>query len=112
MVDCLLLSAYPVDAIFEVKARSHAAINSYWVALSVPEQTGHLMRSELIGPNGAHLAQMATGADLVIGGLDRQAPDLQVALTLARPWRASALAGEIYSSRQVNDQRSTDRTSL
>ncbi|MFJ6088057.1 carbon-nitrogen hydrolase family protein [Streptomyces sp. NPDC092369] len=28
-VDCLLLSAYPVDSVFEVKARAHAAINNY-----------------------------------------------------------------------------------
>ena len=33
-VECLLLSAYPVDAVFEVKARAYAAINCYWVAMS------------------------------------------------------------------------------
>ena len=35
-VECLLLSAYPVDAVFEVKARAYAAINCYWVAMSLP----------------------------------------------------------------------------
>ena len=35
-VDCVLLSAYPVDSIFAVKARAHAAINNYWVGLSAP----------------------------------------------------------------------------
>ncbi|MCU1503823.1 MAG: hypothetical protein JWM12_3177, partial [Ilumatobacteraceae bacterium] len=30
-VDCVLLSAWPVDAIFLTKARAHAAINCYWL---------------------------------------------------------------------------------
>ncbi|MEU2421182.1 hypothetical protein ABZ619_09090 [Streptomyces sp. NPDC007851] len=38
-VDCLLLSAYPVDSVFEVKARAHAAINNYWPAMATPAQT-------------------------------------------------------------------------
>jgi predicted amidohydrolase len=121
-VDCLLLSAYPnrnselgegvPDSIFEVKARGHASINCYWVALSAPQQTADLVSSGLIGPNGGKLAEALAGEDLVIATLDREAKDLQVALTLARPWRTSAMVGEIYRSRQVTDQRSMDRQCL
>lgn len=121
-VDCLLLSAYPSrsselgqgvpDSIFEVKARAHASINCYWVALSAPQQTADLVPSGLIGPNGAKLAEAPVGTDLVITTLDREATDLQVALTMARPWRTSASAGEISRSHQVTDQRSTDRQCL
>ncbi|MHB1474547.1 MAG: carbon-nitrogen hydrolase family protein [Dermatophilaceae bacterium] len=121
-VDCLLLSAYPsrrseqdegvADSIFEVKARGHASINCYWLALSAPQQTADLVRSGLIGPNGALLAQAHVGDELVIGELDRDAKDLQVALTMARPWRTSAIVGDIYRSRQVADERSTDRACL
>ena len=42
-VDCLLLSAWPVDAGFFRKAEVHAAINNYWLSLSVPAQVTHLM---------------------------------------------------------------------
>ena len=121
-VDCLLLSAYPsrrseqgegvADSIFEVKARGHASINCFWVALSAPQQTADLVRSGLIGPNGALLAQAHVGDELVIAVLDRDAADLQVALTMARPWRTSAKVGDIYRSRQVADDRSTDRSGL
>ena len=121
-VDCLLLSAYHSrsselgqgvpDSIFEVKARAHASINCYWVALSAPQQTADLVTSGLIGPNGAKLAEALAGEDLVIATLDREAKDLQVALTMARPWRTSAMVGEIYRSHQVTDQRSTDRHCL
>ena len=121
-VDCLLLSAYPSrkselgegvpDSIFEVKARAHASINCYWVALSAPQQTADLVPSGLIGPNGGKLAEALAGEDLVIATLDREAKDLQVALTMARPWRTSAMVGEIFRSRQVTDQRSTDRQCL
>jgi predicted amidohydrolase len=61
-VDCLLVSAYPVDSMFETKARAHASINNYWIGLSVPAQTAHLMASELINPNGAPIAQATGGA--------------------------------------------------
>lgn len=109
-VDCLLLSAYPVDSIFETMARAYASINAYWLAMSLPSQTAHLMNSGLIGPDGGFLVQVSGGAELVVGELDREAPELYTALNLARPWRASAMEGEIYTSRRVEDPRSADRT--
>jgi predicted amidohydrolase len=109
-VDCLLLSAYPVDSTFETKARAHASINAYWLAMSLPSQTAHLVSSGLIGPDGGYLVQVSDGAEMVIGELDREAPELASALNLARPWRASARGGEIYTSRRVEDPRSADRT--
>jgi predicted amidohydrolase len=70
-VDCMLLSAYPVDAIFRTKARAHAAINATWVSLSVPAQVAHLVRPGLIGPDGEDLTVAQDGADLVVADLDR-----------------------------------------
>ena len=109
-VDCLLFPAYPVDVMLEVKARAYASINNYWVALSTPAQTAHLMRSKLIGPHGAVLAGVGGGQDLVVADLDRDDPDLDIALTKARPWRALVNAGDFYRSAIVEDPRSTDRT--
>jgi predicted amidohydrolase len=110
-VECLLLSAYPVDSVFEVKARAYAAINAYWVAMSLPAQTSHLMPSGLITPAGTYAA-LASGTDLVIADLNRDDPDLHVPLDLARPWRAAALKGDIYRTRRVADPRSTNRTTV
>ncbi|MGW7686597.1 carbon-nitrogen hydrolase family protein [Kribbella sp. NPDC054772] len=109
-VDCLLLSAYPVDEVFEAKARSHASINTYWVAMALPEQTAHLMNSGVIGPDGRYLAQLDGGEGLVYADLTRA--DFEVWFERARPWRKSALDGEIYRSRRVDDPRSADRTCL
>ncbi|MEK8174175.1 carbon-nitrogen hydrolase family protein [Streptomyces sp. M19] len=111
-VDCLLLSAYPVDSIFEVKARAHAAINNYWLAMATPAQTTDLLSSELIGPDGSVLARADAGVELIVGELNRQAPEFDIALNKARPWRASARQGEIYRSRRVVDPRSDDRTNF
>jgi hypothetical protein len=69
-----------------------------------------VVNSGLIGPDGGYLVQVSGGAELVVGELDREAPGLNVALNLARPWRASATEGEIYSCRRVEDPRSADRT--
>ena len=109
-VDCLLLSAYPVDSIFAIKARAYAAIHNYWLSLSVPAQTTHLFHSGLIGPHGEVLADVGAEAGLVVGTLDRDDPALHVALELARPWRATARAGDIYEERRVDDRRSRVRS--
>jgi hypothetical protein len=111
-VDCLLLSAYPVDEIFAVKAQALAAINNYWLSLSVPDQTRHLMPSRLIGPDGTCIAHTEPGSDLVIADLDRTDPSLHTALNLARPWRGRARQGDIYRTQRVDDPRSTAYTSL
>ena len=111
-VDCVLLSAYPVDSIFETKAQAHAAINGYWVSLAVPAQSTHLFCSGLVGPDGRHVARAGTAPGLVTAVLDRQAPELEVALTLARPWRATARQGSIYEKHRVADPRSTHRTAF
>lgn len=111
-VDCVLLSAYPVDSIFETKARAHAAINSYWLSVSIPAQCSGLFRSGLIGPDGDPLVQAGGEAGLVVGRLDREAPALDVALNRARPWRTTARAGDIYEQRRVSDARSQVRTSF
>jgi predicted amidohydrolase len=111
-VDCLLLSAYPVDSIFHTKAQAHASINNYWLSLSVPAQSAGLMAAGLIGPDGSCLAPVEAGAELVVGDMDRDAPELHVALNLARPWRTTARQGDIYRTRRVDDPRSTDPTSM
>ena len=111
-VDCLLLSAYPVDSIFEIKARAHAAINNYWIAMSNPMETSHLLSSELIGPEGTVLVRADARTELIVGELDRNDPMFDIALNKARPWRAVAREGMIYRSRQVEDARSRDRASF
>ncbi|MFF0265807.1 carbon-nitrogen hydrolase family protein [Kribbella sp. NPDC004536] len=107
-VDCVLLSAYPVDEVFEVKARAFASINTYWVAMALPSQTAHLMNSGVIGPDGRYVAQLDGGEGLVFADLDRS--DFEMWFERARPWREAALEGEIYRRRKVDDPRSVDRT--
>ncbi|MFG2043831.1 carbon-nitrogen hydrolase family protein [Dactylosporangium sp. NPDC048998] len=109
-VDCLLLSAWPVDKIFFRKAQAHAAIQNYWLSLSVPAQSADLMPSAIIGPDGSELTAVAAPAHLATVVLDRDAPEFHIALDLARPWRAEANRGEIYRNRRVEDPRSSDRT--
>ncbi|MET7971449.1 carbon-nitrogen hydrolase family protein [Micromonospora sp. NPDC005305] len=111
-VDCLLLSAWPVDSIFFLKAQAHAGINNYWLSLSVPQQSANLMRSAIIGPDGSNLVSVEPTTELAVLTLDRDAPEFHIALDLARPWRAEANRGDIYRSRRVDDPRSADRTSV
>ncbi|MFI6830966.1 carbon-nitrogen hydrolase family protein [Kribbella sp. NPDC050241] len=111
-VECLLLSAYPMDSIFELKARAYAAINCYWVSMSLPAQTVDLMPSGLITPTGTYAAQLSGNSGLAITTLDRDDPALTVPFQHARPWRATAMKGDIYRTRAVDDPRSRDKTAL
>jgi hypothetical protein len=111
-VNCLLLLAWLVDSILYLKARAHAAINNYWLSLSVPEQSADLMRSAIIGPDGSPLVSVETPEQVAVVTLDRAAPEFHVALDLARPWRAVFNQGDIYRGRRVDDVRSpTQRVS-
>lgn len=111
-VECLLLSAYPVDSIFELKARAYAAINCYWVSMSLPAQTVDLMPSGLITPTGTYAAQLSGNSGLAVTTLDRDDPALTIPFQHARAWRATALKGDIYRTRAVDDPRSRDHTML
>ncbi|OLV18172.1 hydrolase [Deinococcus marmoris] len=110
-VDCVLLSAYPVDTIFVTKARAYAAVHNFWVSLSTPTETDHLMRSGLIGPQGEWLGQVNAAQGMTVNTLDSDAPELEIALRYARPWRASVATDPRYNA-PTDDPRSTDRTIL
>ncbi|MGG5258673.1 carbon-nitrogen hydrolase family protein [Phycicoccus avicenniae] len=111
-VDCVLLPAYPVDSIFATKARGYAAIHNYWVAMSIPAQSSELFLSALIGPDGQVLAEVDPANELQVVELDPHDPVNHHALTVKRPWRAQARAGQIYRDHQVADPRSDTRTTF
>lgn len=111
-VDCLLLSAYPEAKIFHTKARAHAAINNYWIALSVPTNSTHLMMSGLIDPNGEVVKQTEQQEGIIIADMDKTDPQLDIALNKARPWRTSIAANDAYKTRQLNDPRSVNRIAI
>jgi predicted amidohydrolase len=111
-IDCLLFSAYPVDAIFDTKAKAYAAIHNYWVSLASPAETASFIKSGLIGPDGNVINQIEEERGVVFAELDRNAPEFDVALNKARPWRASVATDHRYQTRQLNDPRSTNRICL
>jgi predicted amidohydrolase len=111
-IDCLLLSAYPVDAIFSAKARAYAAIHNYWVSMALPSETAPFIQSALIGPDGEVVQAAAADQDMIISNLDRSAPQFDIALTKSKPWRMGIAADPRYQVRQLNDPRSVNRTAI
>lgn len=111
-VDCMLFSAYPVDAIFDTKARAYAAIHTYWVSLATPSETSSFIKSALIGPDGENLNQVEDDEGVMFAELDRDDPRFDIALNKAKPWRASVTTDPRYQTRHLNDPRSVDRTCL
>jgi predicted amidohydrolase len=109
-VDCVLLSAYSRDPIFGVTAQAHAAINNVWHSLSTPTECSAGLASGLVAPDGRFVARCRAGrSGMTIQTLDRAAPELNIALNKARPWRRMARAGEIYAAHRVVDARSANR---
>ena len=109
-VDCLLFSSYPIDGVFAVKARAYAAIQCYWVSMTNPSQTADFCPSAVFGPNGDVLATVEGAEGLITFDLDGDAPEFDIALTKARPWRASVATDPAYATRALNDPRSVNRT--
>jgi predicted amidohydrolase len=98
-VDCMLLSSYSEDPVHGLMARAHAATNCYWVSVVVPAQCSGGLPSMMVGPDGSVIAEGDPGQiRLVLATIDPSAPQFEVALRYARPWRARAR--EIYRHRQ------------
>ncbi|WP_457797203.1 carbon-nitrogen hydrolase family protein [Methylocystis sp. S23] len=113
-VDCVLFSAYSDDPMFRLLSRAHAATNNFWLSLSIPALPTSRLSAGLIGPDGALQATASEGGkpSLVCGGIDKDDPRFDIAINKARPWRAAARAGGIYTERLVTDARSDDRLSF
>ena len=56
------------------------------------------------------MAEVPSVQGVVIHALDRAAPELDIALNKARPWRASVETDPRYDTAGLDDPRSTDRT--
>lgn len=113
-VDCMLFSAYSNDPMYGILAQAHAAVNNFWLSLSVPALEGNPLSAGFIGPDGQFLgkAEKNSGEALVFGNIDRSNPQFDIALNKARPWRAAARSGEIYAERRVADPQSDNRVSF
>lgn len=108
-VGCVLFSTSGTPGNTAAQAQGHAAVNSYWVSLSVPSQ--HSAPSGIVAPNGDWLARCrADGSPSVaVVSLDDSSEAAAGAVTYGRPWRREARSG-IYTEHQVSDPRSEDRT--
>ena len=99
-VDCLLLSSYSADPMHGVMARAHAATTCCWLSLATPVACSGGLPSGVFGPDGSTLAACPPGeAGIAFHRIDPSDPRWHVPLHRARPWRATALRGEIYAHR-------------
>lgn len=110
-VDCVLFSAFADSKIFYTEAQAHAAMQCYWVSLSIPSDTAGRLQSGLIGPDGEAVNTIEQKEGIVFAEIDREAPQFDVPLNKARPWRASVAANPHYNTRALNDLKSVDKTS-
>ncbi|MBL4739608.1 MAG: carbon-nitrogen hydrolase family protein [Sneathiella sp.] len=112
--DCVLFSAYSEDPIFWIQAQGYAATNNMWFSVPVPAQCGAELQGGLIGPNGYGLSRchVNTQPHVQMVELDRKNPELQTALTKARPWRRKARLRTIYEPGITGDIRSGDSTNF
>lgn len=99
-VDIMLVPSYSDDPAFALLAQGHAALNSYWVSLAVPAQYSHAAPSGLANPNGEWAARCSYDAssELVVVDIDRDNPNIDIAVNKRRPWRRIARQGDIYVS--------------
>ncbi|WP_380159940.1 carbon-nitrogen hydrolase family protein [Kineococcus sp. R86509] len=121
-VDCVLFSSTGDGAgnaaTFALECRGHAATNGFWVSFAVPPQAEASASSGVVAPGGRWLGQCSPGTDpgtdlatdLVTVELDEGAPDVEVAVTKARPWRR--VARQASTADPVDDPRSRERAAF
>ncbi len=99
-VDCVLISTYSMGPGSRLMACAHAATNCFWVSVAVT-QCGSESPGLLAGPDGGVITEGVRGvADAILGEIDPGAPQFEVALRYARPWRARARTSEIHQGLQ------------
>jgi predicted amidohydrolase len=110
-VDCVLFSTSGTTGNTAAQAQGHAAVNSYWVSLSVPTQHSAKAPSGIIAPNGDWLERCPAddSPSVAVVNLDDSSEAAAESVTYGRPWRREARAG-VYTEHQVTDPRSEDRT--
>ena len=109
--DCMLLSSYSNDPIFDTTARAHASMNGYWLSHSVPSNFEQPLSSCIVGPDGHVQTRSRTdGNSLVFATIGPESERWVIPLKKARSWRDSAREGIIYRKARVNDPRSSERT--
>ncbi|MFF6829066.1 nitrilase-related carbon-nitrogen hydrolase [Streptomyces longwoodensis] len=115
-VNCVLLSVMVDDAPRARVAQAYGTLYNYWVGYSVPSQFSATVPSGIVAPGGRWLAQCPADGQPALAvadiDLDSAAPDIDVALRHARPWRRRAQEG-LYEDRLVDgDPRSDIRTAF
>ncbi len=91
-VDCVLLSAYASDPMYWTQAQGHAACNNLWISLATPAQCSEVLPGGLVGPDGSQLIRVTSKeiGKFILCSLDKHAPELNIAINKARPWRRLA----------------------
>jgi predicted amidohydrolase len=112
--DAVLLSAYASDPVFHLLSQAYAAATNLWVSVSTPAQCSTGLPIAVFAPDGSLVdIGASTGVPSFIKTvLDRDHEKYDIALKKARPWRALAREGDIYSKRRVDDERSKDKRTL
>jgi predicted amidohydrolase len=110
-VDCVLFSAYSDAPMFAVQAQGHAACTNMWLGFSVPAQMSSETPSRMIAPDGRLLSTCEPEFSMLMTTvINPDAPEWEVPLKRARPWRALARKGDIYRTMSEVDPRSLDRS--
>lgn len=112
--DVVLVSAYARDPMYQILAQARAADNNLWISVSTPAQCAAGLASAIFGPDGSVDAKASSdGAPSLIKTIiDKDDARYEIALKMARPWRALARMGDIYESRRVEDARSLDKIAV
>lgn len=112
-VDCVLLSSYSDDPQFEISARAHAGLNTFWISHSVPCNTNNPVGSCIIGPDGVIQAQTSPGKkDIAVSEISPDDQKWETPLKKAKVWRKKVRNDDVYKDHQTNDPRSRNKTTL
>lgn len=104
-VDAVLFSSYGIPEDFQIALRAHAGMNCIWISAATVSQRAHNGPAGIIDPNGKWIAvcSNSNNNDFVTCVVDRNAPEYDISLNKARPWRTKARLGDIYREKMIKN---------
>lgn len=110
--DGVVFASSSMPSFFDTALQAHAGFTCQWIIAGITLNDPKSGSSGIAGPDGKWAARGPEYgfSGFAVARLDRSAPEYDIALSKARPWRAQARQGDIYRRCAVDDPRSNNRT--
>lgn len=99
--DLIIHASSELSPFFEIALQAQAGFYCQWVMSAVCGDQSHAIPAGIVGPDGQWLVRCPSDGKegFALTQLDKSAPEFEIALSKARPWRAKVRAERLSADR-------------